>query len=124
MTPLRTIPLAAFLVAGCIAAAPPESAPSPAIAAKVRDLSGNAACSDRIAGALTAAAIPADRIDGYTLAPAATGSGRNSGTRRDVQRNAWLHMAGGGSVVVQFDPTTCRIATLYARDGATLPKAG
>jgi hypothetical protein len=29
-------------------------------------------------------------------------------------------MAGGGNVVVQFEPTSCRISQLYARDGAVL----
>ncbi|WP_026873038.1 hypothetical protein [Inquilinus limosus] len=124
MLPFRTLAAAGFVLAGCIAAAPPEVPPDPAVATKVRQLSGNNACSDRIAGALTAAGITADRIIDYDLAPAATGGRRHSGTRRNQQRQAWLKMAGGGSVVVQFEPSTCRIALLFARDGAVLPAAG
>ena len=121
MHPIRTLVVAGFVLTGCIAAAPPEAAPDPAVAAKLRQLSGGDACSDRIAGALTAAGITADRISDYDLAPIATGGRRNSGTRRNLQRQAWLKMAGGGNVVVQYEPSSCRIALLYARDGAVLP---
>ena len=121
MHPIRTLVVAGFVLTGCIAAAPPEAAPDPAVVAKLRQLSGGDACSDRIAGALTAAGITADRISDYDLAPIATGGRRNSGTRRNLQRQAWLKMAGGGNVVVQYEPSSCRIALLYARDGAVLP---
>ncbi|MGL4965279.1 MAG: hypothetical protein ACRC67_28925 [Inquilinus sp.] len=121
MHPIRTLVVAGFVLTGCIAAAPPEAAPDPALAAKLRQLSGGDACSDRIAGALTAAGITADRISDYDLAPLASGGRRNSGIRRNLQRQAWLKMAGGGSVVVQYEPSSCRIALLYARDGAVLP---
>ena len=124
MHPIRTLAVAGFVLTGCIAAAPPEASPDPALAAKLRQLSGNDACSDRIAGALTAAGITADRVAGYDLAPAATAGRRSGGTRRNLQRQAWLKMAGGGNVVVQFEPPSCRIAILYARDGAVLPTAG
>lgn len=124
MHPIRTLVVAGFILTGCIAAAPPEATPDPAVAAKLRQLSGGAPCSDRIAGALTAARITADRISDYDLAPAPTGGRRNSGNRRNLQRQAWLKMAGGGNVVVQFEPSSCRIATLYARDGAVLPAPG
>jgi hypothetical protein len=124
MHPIRTLVVAGFVLTGCIAAAPPEAAPDPAVAAKLRQLSGGNACSDRIAGALTAAGIAADRITDYDLAPAATSGRRSGGTRRNLQRQAWLKMAGGGNVVVQFEPSSCRIALVYARDGAVLPRAG
>ena len=121
MHPIRTLVVAGFVLTGCIAAPPPEAAPDPAVAAKLRQLSGGDACSDRIAGALTAAGITADRISDYDLAPMATGGRRNSGNRRNLQRQAWLKLAGGGNVVVQYEPSSCRISTLYARDGAVLP---
>jgi hypothetical protein len=124
MHPIRTLVVAGCVLTGCIAAPPPEAPPDPAVAAKLRQLSGNNACSDQIAGALTAAGITADRITGYDLAPAATAGRRSGGTRRNLQRQAWFKMAGGGNVVVQFEPSSCRIALLYARDGATLPTAG
>ncbi|MGK9171413.1 hypothetical protein KXR53_34315 [Inquilinus limosus] len=124
MHPIRTLVVAGFVLTGCIAAAPPEVAPDPAVAARVRQLSGNNACSDRIAGALTAARITADRISGYDLAPVSPGGRRISGNRRALQRQAWFKMAGGGIVVVQFESSNCRIAALYARDGATLPASG
>jgi hypothetical protein len=124
MHPIRTLVVAGFVLTGCIAAAPPEAAPDPAVAAKLRQLSDGNACSDRIAGALTAAGIAADRITDYDLAPAATSGRRSGGTRRNLQRQAWLKMAGGGNVVVQFEPSSCRIALVYARDGAVLPRAG
>lgn len=121
MHPIRTLVVAGFVLTGCIAAAPPEATPDPAVAAKLRQLSDGDACSDRIAGALTAAGITADRISDYDLAPMATGGRRNSGNRRNLQRQAWLKLAGGGNVVVQYEPSSCRISTLYARDGAVLP---
>ena len=124
MHPIRTLVVAGFVLTGCIAAASPEAAPDPTLAAKLRQLSGNNACSDRIAGAVTAAGITADRITDYDLAPSTTGGRRNSGTRRNLQRQAWLKMAGGGYVVVQYEPSSCRIALLYVRDGAVLPAAG
>ncbi|MGK9236974.1 hypothetical protein KXS07_34915 [Inquilinus limosus] len=124
MLPFRILAATGVVLTGCIAAAPPEVPPDPAVAAKVRQLSGNNACSDRIAGALTAAGVTANRITDYDLAPAATGGRRSGGMRRNLQRQAWLKMAGGGYVVVQFEPTSCRISLLYARDGATLPTAG
>ncbi|WP_395680994.1 hypothetical protein [Inquilinus sp.] len=124
MHPIRTLVVAAFVLTGCIAAAPPEAPPDPAVAAKLRQLSDNNACSDRIAGALTAARVTADRITDYDLAPAATAGRRSGGMRWNLQRQAWLKIAGGGNVVVQFEPNSCRISLLYARDGAVLPAAG
>ena len=118
---IRATAVCALLLSGCAGNLPPSAPPDPAVAAKLRQLSGGDACSDRIAGALTAAGITADRISDYDLAPMATGGRRNSGNRRNLQRQAWLKLAGGGNVVVQYEPSSCRISTLYARDGAVLP---
>ena len=41
MHPIRTLVVAGFVLTGCIAAAPPEATPDPAVAAKLRQLSDN-----------------------------------------------------------------------------------
>jgi len=124
MHPIRSLVIGSVVLTGCIAAAPAEVAPDPAVAAKIRQLSGGNVCSDRIAGVLTAHRIGADMITGLDQPPVGSGSGRGRSTNRAAQRQAWLKLAEGGAIVVQYEPSGCRIAAAYARDGAVLPAAG
>ena len=120
MHPIRSLVIGSVVLTGCIAAAPAEVAPDPAVAAKVRQLSDGNSCSDRIAGVLTAYRIGAGQIADVSISSVT----RRNGSSLDVQRQAWVKMATGGNVVLRFDPSLCRIATIYARDGAVLPAAG
>lgn len=106
---------------GCADLVPPSAAPDPSLAEKVQTLMGNEVCSNRVAGALAAYHVTAGEIGGIELAPWIPGWPTEYTL---AQRQAWVRQAGKpGAIVVRYDPRDCRIATVYARDGATLPSA-
>ncbi|HEY9346663.1 MAG TPA: hypothetical protein VIQ53_15200 [Inquilinus sp.] len=108
-------------LSGCAGLIPPSATPDPALAEKVRSLIGNKDydCSGRVAGALAAYHLTADGISSIEIAPVTPGYPTDYSL---AARQAWVRQRGQpGAIVVQYDPRGCRIAQVYARDGATLP---
>lgn len=82
---------------------------------------GNDVCADRVAGALAAHHVAASGISRIELAPALPGYPTEYSL---ALRQVWVRQASQpGAIVVRYDPRGCRIADVYARDGATLPTA-
>jgi hypothetical protein len=80
---------------------------------------GNDACSGPVAGALAAYHLTAGGISSIEIAPFTPGSPTEYSL---AARQAWVKQPGQpGAIVVQYDPLSCRIAQVYARNGATLP---
>ena len=120
MAKLRSSLALVLALSGCAGLVPPSATPDPALAEKVRSLMGNGRLlrpRRRRAGGLSphggrhlqhrdrAGSRPADPTE-YSLG----------------QRQAWVRQPGRpGAIVVQYDRRSCRIAQVYARNGATLP---
>lgn len=109
----------AIVLALSACAVPPSATPDPALASRVQSLMGDDVCSARVAGALAAYRLTADGIAGIDLSPVPPGYS----SQYDLgQRQAWVRQPGQpGAIVVQYDRRGCRVATVYARDGAVLP---
>lgn len=124
MAKLRSSLALILALSGCAGLAPPPSAtPDPALAEKVRSLMGTEErdCSAGIAGALAGQHVTAAGISRIDLTPVPPADPNDYFLG---QRQAWVRQPGQpGAIVVQYDRRTCRIATVYARDGATLPGA-
>jgi hypothetical protein len=109
-------------LSGCAGLAPvPSVTPDPTLADKVRSLMGNEEydCSGRVAGALAAHHLTAAGISRIELTPVPPADPNDYFLG---QRQAWVRQPGQpGAIVVQYDRRTCRIATVYPREGATLP---
>ncbi|KGM32966.1 hypothetical protein [Inquilinus limosus] len=119
MAELRSSLALILVLSGC--AGVPSATPDPALAEKVRSLMGGDICSDRVAGALAARHLTAAGISGIERTPVTPGYPTEYSL---AQRQAWVRQPGQpGAVVVQYDQQSCRIALVYARDGATLPDA-
>ncbi|WP_342234690.1 hypothetical protein [Inquilinus sp. OTU3971] len=116
-------PNLAFILAlsGCTGLVPPSATPDPALAERVRSLMGDDdVCSGRVAGALAPYRLTAGGISRIDLAPVPPR--RQDDYNLSDQRQAWVRQPGQpGAIVVQYDRGNCRIAQVYARDGATLP---
>lgn len=119
MTAIRAIVACTLLLSACGGGLPPSAPPDPAVAAKVRSVSGNTPCSDAFAGTLTAYRIPADSLVSFMLP---TVSYDHPGP--PLLRQAWFKLAGGGSLVLGYDATQCFVTDIIARDGAVLPAIG
>ncbi|MGF6227621.1 hypothetical protein QFZ27_001576 [Inquilinus ginsengisoli] len=108
-------------LSSCTGQAPLSAPPDPAVAERVRTALGNDICADRLASALTAHHLTASGISRIELAPVLPGYPTEYSL---ALRQMWVRPAGQpGAIVVQYDPRGCRIAQVYARDGATLPTA-
>jgi hypothetical protein len=121
MAQLRSSLALVLALSGCAALVPPSATPDPTLAEKVRTLMGNEDydCSGRVAGALAAYHLTADGISRIDLTPVPPADPTDYFL---PQRQAWVRQPGQpGEIVVQYDRGDCRIATVYARDGATLP---
>jgi hypothetical protein len=120
MAKLRSSLALLLALSGCAGLVPPSATPSPALAEKVHSLMGeDRACSRPIAGALAAYHLTADGISSIDLTPVPPADPTDYFL---PQRQAWVRRPGQpGQIVVQYDRGDCRIATVYARDGATLP---
>ncbi|KGM32678.1 hypothetical protein [Inquilinus limosus] len=119
MTEIRAIPLWALLLSGCANVEPPSVTPDPAVAARVRTLSGNDPCSDAFAGVLTAYRIAPGRLSSFDLPPV---SREHPGL--PLLRQAWFKLSGGGSLVLGYDADQCLVTDITPRDGAVLPAIG
>jgi hypothetical protein len=119
MAKLRSSLALVLALSGCAGLVPPSATPDPALAEKVRSLMGDDACSGRVAGALAAYHLTAGGISSIEIAPFTPGSPTEYSL---AARQAWVKQPGRpGAIVVQYDPLSCRIAQVYARNGATLP---
>ncbi|MGK9165970.1 hypothetical protein KXR53_06720 [Inquilinus limosus] len=121
MAKLRSSIALVVALSGCAGLVPPSATPDPALAEKVRGLMGNEDddCSGRVAGVLAAYHLTAEGISRIELTPVPP---RRPDDYNLSQRQAWIRQPGQpGAIVVQYDRGNCRIAQVYARDGATLP---
>ncbi|WP_395680992.1 hypothetical protein [Inquilinus sp.] len=120
MTAIRSIiAAAALLLSACGGGVPPTAQPDPAVAARVKALSGDNACSDAFAGVLTAYRIPPGSLAGFDLP---TISYDHPGT--PVLRQAWFRLSSGGSLVLGYDATQCFVTDITPRGAAALPTIG
>lgn len=121
MTELRSSLVLVLALAGCAVQAPSSATADPALAEKVRTMMRNDDCSGPVANALAAHHLTAGGISRIEMAPVLPGYPTEYSL---AQRQAWVRQAGQpGAIVVEYDPRGCRVATVYARDGATLPEA-
>jgi hypothetical protein len=119
VTSIRSIVAGALLLSACGSVVPPTAPPDPAVAARVKALSGDNACSDAFAGVLTAYRIPPGSLASFDLP---TISYDHPGT--PVLRQAWFNLSGGGSLVLGYDATQCWVTDITPRGGAVLPTVG
>ncbi len=119
MAKLRSSLTLILTLSGCAAQVPPSATADPALAEKVRTQMGNNECSGRVANALSAYHLTAGGISSIELAPATPGYPTEYSL---ALRQVWVRQsAQPGAIVVTYDPRGCRVATVQARDGATLP---
>ncbi|MGO1075400.1 hypothetical protein [Inquilinus sp. CA228] len=121
MAKLRSSLALVLALSGCAGLVPPSATPDPALAERVRSLMGDEDydCSARVASALAPYHFTAGGISRIDLAPVPP---RRPDDYNLSQRQAWIRQPGQpGAIVVQYDRGNCRIAQVYARDGATLP---
>lgn len=108
-----------LILSGCAAQVPPSATADPALVEMVRTAMGNDSCSGPVANALAAYRLTADGISRIELAPATPGYPTEYSL---ALRQVWVRQAGQpGAIVVTYDSRDCRVATVHARDGATLP---
>ncbi|MGK9233018.1 hypothetical protein KXS07_15305 [Inquilinus limosus] len=120
MAKLRSSLALVLALSGCAGLVPPSATPDPALAEKVRGLMGDDVCSDRVAGALAAYHLTAGGVSRIDLSPVPPR--RQDDYNLSSQRQAWVRQPSRpGAIVVQYDRGNCRVAQVYARDGATLP---
>ena len=118
MSPIRCLPLFVLLLAGCAGDLPPSAPPGAALAEKVRTLSDNDLCSDAFAGTLAGYRIAPGSLVGFEL-PTVT----HDHPGAPFERQAWFKLAGGGSLVLDYDATQCWVFGATPRGGAVLPAA-
>ncbi|WP_225767078.1 hypothetical protein [Inquilinus sp. Marseille-Q2685] len=118
MTAIRSIFACTVLLSACGGGVPPSAPPDPAVAARVRSLSGDDPCSDAFAGVLTAFRIPPNNLTGFVLPTVA-----HDHPGLPLLRQAWFKLSSGGSLVLGYDADQCWVTDVNARDGAVLPTA-